>query len=324
MSERNHYFDLLKGVAIILVVLGHSIQILDVDYYGNPVFRLIYMFHMPLFIFISGYFLYPSVQKLSLSNYLVKQIKHLGYPIFFWGLFSCVLMLLSKLMQHKYIDILYFIDLFSYSVWFLPVLLLFTIIGAIINVKFKYNYIGWSISCIIVFLIPDYTLVPEIKYLLPFFIVGIFLKDLNWKKWNILIVIVSVLIFSYLFTIYNKEYFIYNTSFLPFDISILKIVIIRYIAGITGIIIITWLCFFITSKKIILILAKLGTLTLPIYVVHQNFFLINRIIKFQTDSFLIMSFISLMIILLSIVFYKMCSFLKLKRLLFGEENIKRL
>ena len=46
MSERNQLADIVKGIGIILVVLGHSqIQ------YGH---YLIYMFHMPLFFFVSG------------------------------------------------------------------------------------------------------------------------------------------------------------------------------------------------------------------------------------------------------------------------------
>lgn len=46
MSERNKLADAVKGIGIILVVLGHS-QI-QMGHY------LIYMFHMPLFFFVSG------------------------------------------------------------------------------------------------------------------------------------------------------------------------------------------------------------------------------------------------------------------------------
>lgn len=58
---RDLSFDFIKGVLIILVVLGHVIQGLygidNPDVWENLLFTIIYTFHMPLFIFISGYFL---------------------------------------------------------------------------------------------------------------------------------------------------------------------------------------------------------------------------------------------------------------------------
>lgn len=53
-KNRCEYLDIARGMAIILVVLGHSIQsnIMDMD--SSLVFRIIYSFHMPLFMFISG------------------------------------------------------------------------------------------------------------------------------------------------------------------------------------------------------------------------------------------------------------------------------
>lgn len=52
MNKRLYYIDNLRGLLIILVVLGHCIQNLDLDFDHNIVFRYIYSFHMPLFMFI--------------------------------------------------------------------------------------------------------------------------------------------------------------------------------------------------------------------------------------------------------------------------------
>ena len=46
-NERDNTLDLLKGFAIILVVLGHINVV-------TPVENFIYSFHMSLFMFISG------------------------------------------------------------------------------------------------------------------------------------------------------------------------------------------------------------------------------------------------------------------------------
>lgn len=43
MTHRLHYIDNLKGVLILLVVLGHCIQCTDLDFDHNAVFR-VYLF----------------------------------------------------------------------------------------------------------------------------------------------------------------------------------------------------------------------------------------------------------------------------------------
>ena len=54
MERRNQQLDIVKGFAIVLVVLGHAIQYTYRDFDNLFVFRLIYSFHMPLFMFVSG------------------------------------------------------------------------------------------------------------------------------------------------------------------------------------------------------------------------------------------------------------------------------
>jgi fucose 4-O-acetylase-like acetyltransferase len=55
---RDAWFDNIKGVLIFLVVFGHVMQkyIHDRNSYIYIAFVIIYCFHMPLFIFLSGYF----------------------------------------------------------------------------------------------------------------------------------------------------------------------------------------------------------------------------------------------------------------------------
>lgn len=62
--ERDKSFDIIKGILIYLVVLGHSIQIeFNDSSWNKSLFAFLYSFHMPLFIFISGYFLKSSLSK---------------------------------------------------------------------------------------------------------------------------------------------------------------------------------------------------------------------------------------------------------------------
>ncbi|MFR7480201.1 MAG: acyltransferase family protein [Roseburia sp.] len=70
-KERDYFFDNLKAVLIFLVVLGHFLLPIRGD---NPlvvVKRLIYVFHMPLFVFISGYFA-KKIYKNGQYNFVIN------------------------------------------------------------------------------------------------------------------------------------------------------------------------------------------------------------------------------------------------------------
>ena len=55
-TTRSAYWDNIKGFLIALVVLGHYLWDLQTNPLINAVVDAIYMFHMPAFVFVSGYF----------------------------------------------------------------------------------------------------------------------------------------------------------------------------------------------------------------------------------------------------------------------------
>ena len=63
-NSRNNFIDIIKGVAIFLMLWGHVIQYCvaktNIDFYENWVFKFIYSFHMPLFMLVSGYLFFYS------------------------------------------------------------------------------------------------------------------------------------------------------------------------------------------------------------------------------------------------------------------------
>lgn len=70
MKKRVREIDLIKGIAIFLVVFGHSIQYGSGSYFlksglffQNNVFKVIYSFHMPLFMLVSGFLFYSSKDR---------------------------------------------------------------------------------------------------------------------------------------------------------------------------------------------------------------------------------------------------------------------
>jgi fucose 4-O-acetylase-like acetyltransferase len=54
LPSRDPYLDCLKGFAIVTVVLGHTFQGATADFDHYLPFRLVYAFHMPMFMFVAG------------------------------------------------------------------------------------------------------------------------------------------------------------------------------------------------------------------------------------------------------------------------------
>lgn len=81
MQQRYNYIDRLKGLAIILVVIGH---ILSFSMIGdrNPINTVITSFHMPLFIFLSG----VVIKEPKLGKALFKRLLQLLVPFLVVGL----------------------------------------------------------------------------------------------------------------------------------------------------------------------------------------------------------------------------------------------
>ena len=61
---RNTRIDIAKGIGIILVVLGHANL-------NMVLTNIIYLFHMPLFIFISGYL--DKDQRSKIKDQTIKK-----------------------------------------------------------------------------------------------------------------------------------------------------------------------------------------------------------------------------------------------------------
>lgn len=70
MAKRNVLLDMMRGWAIILVVLGHA-GVSDI------VRTFIYSFHMPLFFFISGFF---CSDRKNVKSFLLSKLKSLYVP----------------------------------------------------------------------------------------------------------------------------------------------------------------------------------------------------------------------------------------------------
>lgn len=139
------YIDSIKGLAIFLVVMGHAIAWQFEDFYGVfgsgeklPLFWwfFIYSFHMPLFMFVSGY-LFPHQFKgwKDISSYLIRKIYTLAIPFT-----VCTIFITNLLGGGNY--------------WFLKtlfIIIFINTIGEIISQRFKQSFVVDVIFYIMIF-----------------------------------------------------------------------------------------------------------------------------------------------------------------------------
>jgi fucose 4-O-acetylase-like acetyltransferase len=64
MSSRIRYFDIARGVALLCVILSHSILFVNtvtpMGTIAAYIYHICFSFHMPLFLMLSGYFMHPE------------------------------------------------------------------------------------------------------------------------------------------------------------------------------------------------------------------------------------------------------------------------
>ena len=145
-TEYNITFGILTGTAIVMVVAGHlGYGVLTV----GDLFPY-YSFHVPLFMFISGYF-YKEVGKGQTFGYVKKKVRRLLVPYLLWNLVYGLLAWLLRghgfsmgeeigirtLLLAPFMHGYQFI--YNYAAWFVPVLLVIEMMNLLMRL-----ICGWS------------------------------------------------------------------------------------------------------------------------------------------------------------------------------------
>ena len=130
--NRIYWVDGLKAFLIYLVILGHCIQYTCSTYSDNLVFYIIYSFHMPLFMFISGFVSYKETVKM---NVIKRRFIQLMIPFLFYTILGAIVKQ----------DVRIFIDTCLYperGLWFLWVLFFIVLLntcGKVLSKGLKVN-----------------------------------------------------------------------------------------------------------------------------------------------------------------------------------------
>jgi len=79
LTNRIISLDIAKAICIILIVVGHYIPDNSPQWY-RLIHDMIYTFHMPLFMFASGYVYIATKKDIGYGSFLIKKIKRLMIP----------------------------------------------------------------------------------------------------------------------------------------------------------------------------------------------------------------------------------------------------
>lgn len=173
MSERNYYFDNLKFILIFLVVLGHALEPFINDRLILPIYTLIYAFHMPLFIFISGYF----SKHIDSSSYAAKIVKKLLIPyVIFETLYS---LFNNWITQGEQLTFTYFTP--TWILWYLFSMMVWKVMLPVV-VKLKYIMPLSIVLAVVIGYANDvsyYASLSRTVVFFPFFLAGYFTKT-HW------------------------------------------------------------------------------------------------------------------------------------------------
>lgn len=264
-NERIYLFDNLKVILIFLVVFGHCIMIFLNDI-TIKVYMYIYLFHMPTFVFISGYFFKRRNKKVL--SFILKYL-----------VFQCLYLLVASIIdKNTNFNISSIFDPY-WIMWYMYCLIFWNIIMNIIEMKNqKTGIILISISIIMAILAgtieninTKYSLSRMISFF-PFFLSGIYCKkfiDIRKIKCSKKVKGIFILIFIAiaLLTFYLPIANIYEALYYSEPYSVVGITpAIRLLQYIVGFIFITGFLIIIPNKKYKL--SFIGASTEYIYLLH--------------------------------------------------------
>ena len=296
MVKNDTYITNIKAILIILVVIGHLIR---GGIYSQESMRtayiFIYSFHMPAFIFLTGYLSKSSIK--SWSKVREKILFYLPLYLVFQVVYDIAQRLVSEEPTWEFTMLTP-----RYALWYLVCLIVwYMVIGSVTYVLSLKWLLGISLLiALVVGMNPqigsEYSL-SRIFVFFPFFVMGLLLQKefLTYlKRWWIKALAVGIIIVNLLYAYGEKistvtDVYYGNAGYAQMGISNLEGMIIRGQWYIHSMILIIAVLAVIPRKRIFL--SFVGERTLQIYLIHaiicRIFFLKDTFKPYETEIGLI-------------------------------------
>ncbi|WP_307256842.1 acyltransferase family protein [Oikeobacillus pervagus] len=302
MTKRNFYFDNAKFILIFFVVFGHLIQsYIHDDSIFFTIYTTIYMFHMPAFILMSGFF----AKNFHKKGYVMKLLKKLLLPYFLFQITYTIYYYF--LYDQNSLELEPLIP--NWSLWFLLSLFFWNILlilfVKLLNLRPAVSLLlafllGLAVGCLNVPL--DFLSFSRTFVFFPFFLLGYYLKKKHFTR--LFSNKVRFLNFCFILclssTIYfipeaNEKWLLGSMPYNEFDTSNLLGILIR--AGLYILNLMMIACFFTFVPKKQFFFTNWGKNTLYVYLLHGFFIKAFREseIKDSFESIVLLLIVSLLI-----------------------------
>lgn len=280
-TARLAYIDALRGFAIVLVVIGHALQYGIPEPDNNPLFRFIYAFHMPLFMFVSG-FVYSGFGRKIKAELRLKSLSLL-VPFIAW---LPVTLLWTELGPTPIGAGRFLANVIASpdagGLWFLWVLFLINVIvlaGRTITPRspLAAAWAMWAILNVVALLRPQSNIL-GLKLLcwhLPFFLTGISLRrtrlasQLNWAL--ALVSSLTFLVLSAFWVRAGTSPLAVHLAALPSMVQFASLRVFNYAVAFSGILAAFSVFAAICKARSLPWLDRLGRVSLEIYTTHIYF-----------------------------------------------------
>ena len=280
--KRLLWADALKGALILLVVLGHSIQnTIGEDCYTNHLWNFIYSFHMPAFMAISGFLSFRVKDHATVTKWysiIWRRFQQLVVPYVLW---TVILLLYNNSFNgESIVEYILYPDKGLWFLWVLFVISVLFVIGDLLSEKagIKQEIVMLSICIALAVTMVMFELrimgFQFIAYYFIFYVFGYYLhKYYDRVKTDKSLLIVSLLVawgmLAWFWQMKNAPSFL---QVLPLPGS-LTIYAYRFVTALLAIyvLIIVSPRVFNSNKQWVVLLGKIGIVSLGIYTSHVIF-----------------------------------------------------
>ena len=244
--------DLLKAFAIFSVLLGHATEQLSGGlFWDHPVWTFIYSYHMPLFMFVSGFF-FPSSLKRSYGEVCRIKLRQLGIPSLTAFAIACAIMLsmgvraIADLCEFSFAG-------FLNCVWFLKCLLLCYLVMYPLCKGLHRDWVAALVATVLVILLPGAQVV-NFNFMLPMFCLGMLVgrRREGMERHRIIWMVLSAVVFGVLLcfwsghlTVYERPTQVIDLATGSFDWGNLGLALYRLALGMSG-----SMTFYLLSKPV--------------------------------------------------------------------------
>ena len=250
MGQRLEHMDLLKAFAIFSVLLGHATEQLSGGlFWDHPVWTFIYSYHMPLFMFVSGFFFTSSLKR-SYGEVCRIKLRQLGIPSLTAFAIACAIMAAAGVTAIADLCEMSFAG-FMNCVWFLKCLLFCYLIMYPLCKGLRRDWLAALVATVLIILIPGSEIV-NLNFLLPVFCLGMLVgkhRDATdrhhglWLAVSAVVFGVLLVFWSGHLTVYERPTRVIDLTTGSFDWENLGLTLYRLALGMAG-----SMTFFLLSK----------------------------------------------------------------------------